>query len=1118
MRTGSIWGSVAGPVLLGLVVLSCGGGGAPGLDSTGLPDAQTDLKDVAGGDLQTDETFRPDAGVDTVGETFVDVPVDDVIPTDIPVQIDTGIDSRPADVSAEAGDTPVPPACVEGEGCDDHNPCTIDDKCVEETCQGTLVEACDDGSDCTDDACTSGTECSHEIKPGWCLVDSTCFEEGDVDPTNACMACVTAVANDRFLADDSLPCSDGSGCTNPDRCVSGQCKPGPVNCNDDKECTKDECVNDECVWTPLSGTACSDNDYCTINDTCNAGVCTGAQVDCNDNEDCTQDSCGPDGVCIHTPNSNSCDDLNECTVGDQCVDGKCAPGSDKLVCNDFDVCTDDGCVPDKGCVYIPNRAPCDDSDPCTVGDTCRKDLCEPGLQELACPNDNPCADSVCTKGVGCEYPPNSAPCDDNDPCTLNDTCGGGICQHGTGQLDCDDHNDCTTDSCVEGTGCLNEYNTAPCDDNNVCTHDDVCQGDGVCKGALLADECDDGRQCTTDTCDPVDGCLNKVQNRPECRPQIVIEFPPRGATLDETSVTVGTSRTITVSGRVDTGVDGWQVREFSINGVLVAPSPLDRTFTFDIVSNLGFNPIVVDATDEMGLKDHLVQSYYYSTKWYPISWVPKGDPVPAASMVDQGLQMFLGPKAWDDGSRADPVNDIADIVQRYLKGMQFAVNPNAPISQISELGCDYDIYLQSVEFDRNNIGAVIQPVEGGLHLAASLSSVVVVVPVVKTGGFLCPGNFVATVKVTSVTLDTTMLISVDSAGNVTVTPTGTVVNMSDPTINTTNLIATLLLNLMKGTLTTMLKDQLAAQVNTLGTTLADALQGLAINTDFTIGAFVSGAPDTTLGMRSGLETIECHPTGCLMGMKAAIVSQNAQTLHPVLGSIGRAACLAAIPEPLPTYPAGTSVPPAPVPSIELGLHDDFFNQILYGLFNNGALTFDVPPSMLSGVDLTQYGITDLTLSIDMWLAPILSACNSSEALHIQIGDLGIHAVMKLMGTPVDMDIFTSVEADAALATLDTPTGKELSVSIGAPTFLDVEISRLDGGLVGAEESLRNMIKTQLIPQLLSSLTGTTLGSFPIPSIDLSGMLPGLPPGTSISVDIQQVLRSHAYDIVSGWVK
>ncbi|MEC8022637.1 MAG: MYXO-CTERM sorting domain-containing protein, partial [Myxococcota bacterium] len=70
------------------------------------------------------------------------------------------------------------------------------------------------------------------------------------------------------------------------------------------------------------------------------------------------------------------------------------------------------------------------------------------------------------------------PCDDGDICTQSDTCVTGNCV-GSDLTICDDANPCTTDTCDPADGCTFENITGPCDDGDLCTEGDTCSG-GAC--------------------------------------------------------------------------------------------------------------------------------------------------------------------------------------------------------------------------------------------------------------------------------------------------------------------------------------------------------------------------------------------------------------------------------------------------------------------------------------------------------------------------------------------------------------------------------------------------------------------------------------------------------------
>lgn len=120
---------------------------------------------------------------------------------------------------------PDPPVDV-CDGIDNNGDGTIDEEA-----------ACDDGNDCTDDACDS--------------VAGTCV----------------------FVADNSNACTDSNACTAVDACVAGVCVSSPpTGCDDGNECTDDTCdPATGCAHTPNSG-ACDDGNLCTLNG-CGMGEC-----------------------------------------------------------------------------------------------------------------------------------------------------------------------------------------------------------------------------------------------------------------------------------------------------------------------------------------------------------------------------------------------------------------------------------------------------------------------------------------------------------------------------------------------------------------------------------------------------------------------------------------------------------------------------------------------------------------------------------------------------------------------------------------------------------------------------------------------------------------------------
>lgn len=1042
-------------VLVVAIALSCGGGG------------------VAEG---------PDAALDIVG--------DDGFVQDTP-----SLDHQ----SEQGKDSVGPVGCFRvGEQCDDQDPCTVGDWCREDhVCLGDYVDGCDDGLDCTYDYCVSMESCNHNLKPGWCLVNGVCTKDGDSDPQNPCMTCQTPIATDRYVPDNSRSCDDGNPCTKGDRCLDGMCVGSPLQCDDSNPCTKDFCENGICVHEPIDA-ECNDGNPCTT-DRCENGVCVSTPLDCDDGNPCTDNYCDPVHGCAGKPlDGVPCDDGNMCTLGDTCLAGVCAPGPDRLRCDDGNPCTDDTCVPDKGCIAIPNSLPCDDGDPCTLGDVCFKGMCTPGPTPLLCDDGNICTDDVCVKGQGCLFVWNNAPCDDGDPCTVGDRCDKGVCAPGPFGLNCDDNNACTIDYCAPGEGCIfdpNPMNGAPCDDLNLCTEMDRCL-DGVCAGIPIL--CDDGNDCTVDSCDPKIGCVHEPDMiKQECRPVIVITYPPRAATLQG-------NRNITIQGKVTSKAGFIVGLTVDFNGTVtpLLPNPIDGSFSLSVTSVQGINTIVVDAQDQYGRKDHVVQSYYFSTKWYPVDVSN-----PQQSMVKDGLMVFLGPEVWDDNNTSD-IDDLATIMGLYIKNLDINSMIQNPIATGTVGWCDYRVNLGTVTFNKNDIPIDLTPVNGGLKIKATIKNVVAPFSA-RLDGFLCSiGNTDGTVTVDWITIEATLLISVDANGEPVVTATNVTVNMADPKVSVDNFLVDILKNFFLGNLKQMLIDAFKQQIGpSLEKAVRDALKGLALDQDISVPPLMPGGVPLTLKLRTKFSSISFTPAGGVIGFYATVVVPKGVPHNP-LGSIGRAACLAGQAEVFSFPMKG---------SLELALHDDFFNQIPYGLYWGGGLRFPLDPAQL-GQDLSQYGVTDLQLFLDFLLPPIITSCRGDGKMYLEIGDISVQANMKLFGTPIQTQLYASAVVEARLVAVQTPQGAEIGIQVGEPAFLDLEIASLSGGLAGAEETLEALLKQNFLPQILASFTGGAFGSFPIPEIDLSSMAPGLPPDAKISIELQEVLRVFGYTVLSGRVK
>lgn len=358
-------------------------------------------------------------------------------------------------------------------------------------------------------------------------------------------------------ADAGKPCSvdgdcdDQSYCTGVEKCVAGHCTAGtPVDCPDDGfSCTVEFCNDStkQCERV-AEDTACADNTVCNGAEKCEptntnanqtTGCIAGVALNCVDAFACTSDTCDAVSGCVHTPNDAACSNQNACDGIETCNPfAGCQAGSAPAPCDDGIVCTTDTCDPQTGfCVFKAVDSKCSDGlfcngdercDPLTGciagtpvaclnadGIACTEEKCDEALD--TCPLKGVPNHSLCPTGDVCD-PTNgcipgkscttSAQCSDGLYCTGAETCVSGICQGGT-PVDCDDGIDCTVDSCDEtADACKHVASNALCDDKNVCNGTETCNATKGCQFGTDLVCPDDGFSCTTETCVPGQGCAS----------------------------------------------------------------------------------------------------------------------------------------------------------------------------------------------------------------------------------------------------------------------------------------------------------------------------------------------------------------------------------------------------------------------------------------------------------------------------------------------------------------------------------------------------------------------------------------------------------------------------------
>ncbi len=947
---------------------------------------------------------------------------------------------------------------------------------------GSASDAAEPAGDCATDQCD---------------VDGECWDNLDGPDDAPCTRCIISVSRTALSLYDGDACDDGSACTSEDVCAAGTCVGRLKDCTDGSPCTTDSCApaTGSCTSAPATGAGivCDDGDICTVSDVCKAGACVGGAPACSDGNPCTADACTA-GTCSHGPTAGSCEDGDLCTGGDFCGAGLCRPGTSNG-CDDGDACTADGCKPaggcvhapiaalckddnpctdescdsKKGCIYPGNTNSCDDLNKCTMNDVCGGGFC----RGTVAGNDdgNPCTDDLCDPITGAYFVTNVAPCDKGNACVYGDTCSGGFCQPGAFVTNCSDDDPCTDDDCSPATGCANPANTDPCNDGTVCTTDDVCDS-GACDGAPVV--CDDANACTTDTCDAVQGCRFTLIVSNACRPDIVVTYPLRGATVLGEAV----PPTVVVTGTVVSGAG--PITSLTVNGI-TAVVAADGAFSQAIPATVGGNTLIIEAVDELGATRRVVQGFHWSTV-YALPTAPK------AGMADKALGIWLS---------AEAIKTLEAVFQGLVSGIDIAGAIPSPVLD----GSTHKIFLSNVTYGTPTVSVALA--DGGLQVTVVIKNL--------RGDLAAQGKAItcpfgacvyypsASGKLTIDTLSATALVAlgVNEAHELTATVGAVSVSLSDPKVDLNGLLGNLLSPIVNAIIPTFkggIEDSFeGALKDAIGPLVASALNGLALSFDFNLPSFDPTAPPVAVKVITDFDSVVTKPEGLALGLRGGAYTATKVTPYDNLGSVIRGNCGA----------PGFGLAFQKANPLEIILTDDLINEVLFSAWRGGFLEFDVPPELLAGVDVSAYGITGLDVAVSARLAPVISDCGAGGAAKVHIGDLEIRASLNLLGQPMDVVMHVSLTTQIVFEVKDG----ELGIALTDIDEVQSDVTVLQENLVGSEATVAGLVNDTLVPALLGSLTGESLASFPLPALDVGGV--------TIAISPKEVLRAPGQTLVTG---
>jgi len=585
-------------------------------------------------------------------------------------------------------------------------------------------------------------------------------------------------------------------------------------------------------------------------------------------------------------------------------------------------------------------------------------------------------------------------------------------------------------------------------------------------------------------------------------PKITITYPPRGVTL------TGADSNIVVTGYLEDAVS--TVTGLTINDVAV---DLDNSNAFAFPTSLGhgMNLLKAESTDSLENTARRFRSPFYSTKYIPADTLAT-----AQAMVPKAIPVFLSQDFIDDGDHSLPADDLATIVEQMLGGFDFAaLLPEEGIEVINTDVTQMYAYIKDVELGQPTVE--LQSVDGGIHMTISIPDLVVDLEIeacypLPIIGEICE-TYYGFIYADYIVADAYLFINIAEDGTVDaalgpievefegldVDIQGLVGALFDPLVNT-------MVNIFKETIISELQNGLGAELPTM---VKEALEGLTEGQIVELPPLIGNGDPTELTISLNFALLQFTYDGLDLILDAALTAMKGVTHNP-LGVLARDGCM------------GTEMAPFTLvkdAEMNAAIAVDWVNEALYSIWYSGAITLTLGQEDLADIDLSEFGIEDLTLTTDLTYAPVLQSCGTGEAMELQLGDAFIHAEFYMMAMNWDLDIYLYLVVEATPSVMvDEETGNsQIGIEIGELKVAEVDVVELRQDLVGKEDMVENLFKGVILPALMDEVL-SGLGGFDIPSFDLSGLTESIPEGTAISVDLSELGLETGYLVLKGKLK
>ncbi len=655
-----------------------------------------------------------------------------------------------------------------------------------------------------------------------------------------------------------------------------------------------------------------------------------------------------------------------------------------------------------------------------------------------------------------------------------------------------------TDSSAEtdGSGNTNGNTDSDSDSDGVNSDSDSAEtGDGP-MGCEVPEDCDDGDPCTIDVCGDDGTCGTMDGDTVECRPMIDIEYPPRGATIQAKA----SDELVEVRGTV-TSLKG-DITDFQLNGETVDLEE-DGSFTHEVTPTVGGNTLIFETADSAEQTRRRVQSFLWGTQY-----VQPTEPV--EGMAPAGIAIYFSQEGLDDGDHSEPYNDLASLLGLAFDGFDTSSFFDAETAIASSAG--FDIYLTSL--DVTDTSLALQGIDGGIGLTAGLLDIdgdLVFDCDGSIGCVLAGGDGTGGLTIDAITITADVMLSVDPESHellVDIVNPDTTISGLDLYSNNgwTNFLLTIaqgaIIGGAVGDLEATLNEQLEGVLAPL---LSEGLQNFNFSTSLDLPNIGNPKESITIDLITDFGDTDFHdgvappepspPQGGAIILRGGGFADG-EPAHEGLGFPLRNGC--------EVGPASVNLTRTSV--MEIGLHDDLINEILYGAWKGGLLEFPLPADLIPESNLVQ----NLDVNVSGMLPPVGMDCSTGELL-AHLGDIRIDASLELLGAPVSFTAFTTAVVRVEISAEDG----EIGIAIGDLQSVETELNVNEDSAIATEETLIGVLEGALIDGLIGGLGGDSLGGIQLPEIDLSDSL-GLPPGSAlIAIEIDEAVRQPGITVVQG---